>query len=190
MSLKNSNDTIGIGWLPGSKSREMALLVQLTVNKNHCNSATHSHQCLRFTPDTCSPLYEYLILLCLAIIWNCKTALNLTYPYEWLWWSRGSALAFGTQVRGFKPGQRRRIFKGKKILSTPSFGREVKPSVPCCRFTACKRTLKCNVKVDILGKITGYFLAHKTFHLSLLGSLALCRMWKHLAAKVGTVRTT
>ena len=28
-------------------------------------------------------------------------------------WSRGSVLAFGTQVRGFKPGQSRRIFKGK-----------------------------------------------------------------------------
>jgi len=40
-------------------------------------------------------------------------------------------LAFGTQVRG------RRIFKGEKILSTPSFGGEVKPSVPCRRFAAC-----------------------------------------------------
>ena len=28
-------------------------------------------------------------------------------------WSRGSVLAFGTQVRGFKPGRSRRIFKGK-----------------------------------------------------------------------------
>ena len=28
-------------------------------------------------------------------------------------WSRVSVLAFGTQVRGFKPGRRRRIFKGK-----------------------------------------------------------------------------
>jgi hypothetical protein len=38
-----------------------------------------------------------------------------------------SVLASGTQVRGFKPGRSRRIFKGGKILSTPSFGREVKP---------------------------------------------------------------
>ena len=44
--------------------------------------------------------------------------------------SRGSVLAFGTQVRGFKPGRSRRIFQGEKILSTPSFGEEVKPSVP------------------------------------------------------------
>jgi len=29
-------------------------------------------------------------------------------------WSRGSVLAFGTQVRGFKPVRSRRIFKGKK----------------------------------------------------------------------------
>jgi len=30
----------------------------------------------------------------------------------------------------------------KKILSTPSFGEEVKPSVPCRRFTACKKIPK------------------------------------------------
>ena len=50
-------------------------------------------------------------------------------------------LAFSTQVRGFKPGRNHRTFKGEKILSTPSFGGEVKPLVPCRRFTACKRTL-------------------------------------------------
>jgi hypothetical protein len=52
-------------------------------------------------------------------------------------------LASGTQVRGFKHGRNRRIFKGGKILSTPYFGREVKPWVPCRRFAArtCKRTL-------------------------------------------------
>ena len=40
-------------------------------------------------------------------------------------WSRGSVLAFGTQVSGFKPGRSRRIFKGEKILSAPSFVGEV-----------------------------------------------------------------
>ena len=52
-----------------------------------------------------------------------------------------SALAFSTQVRRFIPGRSRRIFKGEKILSTPSFGGKVKPSVPCRRFAACKRSL-------------------------------------------------
>jgi hypothetical protein len=50
------------------------------------------------------------------------------------------------QVRGFAPGRSRRIFRVKKILSTPSFGGEVKPSVQCRSFTACKRFLNvtCN----------------------------------------------
>ena len=56
-------------------------------------------------------------------------------------WSRGSVLAFGTQVRGFAPGRSRWIFRPKKILSTLSFGGEVKPSVPCRSFTACKRSI-------------------------------------------------
>jgi len=33
-------------------------------------------------------------------------------------------------------------FSGEKILSASSFGGEVKPSVPCRKFTACKRTQK------------------------------------------------
>ena len=71
---------------------------------------------------------------------------------HWLRWSRGSVLAFGTQVRGFKPGRSRPIFKGEKILSTPSFGGEVKPSVPCRRFPACKKRLElCGSR--ILGEI-------------------------------------
>ena len=93
-------------------------------------------------------------------------------------------LAFSTQVRGFKPGRRRRIFRGEKILSTPSFGGEVKPSVPCRRFAACKRALNLRGSLN-LGKITGQFLAHSSTF-SLLGSLALLRTYRHLAAKVGT----
>jgi hypothetical protein len=37
-----------------------------------------------------------------------------------------SMLASGTQVRGFEPDR-----------NVTSFGREVNPSVPCSRFTAC-----------------------------------------------------
>jgi len=35
----------------------------------------------------------------------------------WFRWSRGSVLAFSTQVCGFKPGRSRRIFRAKKILT-------------------------------------------------------------------------
>ena len=51
-----------------------------------------------------------------------------------------SMLAFGTQDCWFKPGQSLWIFAGVKILSMPSSGGEVKESVPCPSFAACKRT--------------------------------------------------
>ena len=76
-------------------------------------------------------------------------------------WSRGSVLAFSTQVLGFKPGRNRRIFKGEKILSTPSFGGEVKPSVPCRRFATCKRSQN-GVEVAISAKLPDNILAHSS----------------------------
>ena len=76
------------------------------------------------------------------------------------------------------------FFRAKKVVSTPSFGGEVKPSVPCRRFAACKRSLNLSGSRN-LGKITGH-LSRPQFHLSLLGSLASLRTYRHLAAKVGT----
>ena len=67
-------------------------------------------------------------------------------------WFTGILLAFGTQVRGYKLGRNRRIFKGKKFLNTPSFGGEEKPTVPCRRFAACKRSIELGV-IRILGEI-------------------------------------
>jgi hypothetical protein len=58
-----------------------------------------------------------------------------------------SVLASGT---GFKPGRSRRIFKGGKILSTPSFGREVKPWVPCREICGMSKIPKCTVEVGIM----------------------------------------
>jgi hypothetical protein len=74
----------------------------------------------------------------------------------WLRWSRGSLLVFGTQVRGFKPGRSLRIFRAKKILSTPSFGGEVKPSVSCRALQHVKEP-KSDVDVANFGKILGHF---------------------------------
>ena len=53
------------------------------------------------------------------------------------------------------------ISKGEKILSTPSFGGEVKPSVPCHRFAACKRSLN-GVEVIISAKLPDNILAHSS----------------------------
>jgi hypothetical protein len=44
-------------------------------------------------------------------------------------------------------------FTGKKILSMHSFGGEVKPSVPCRRFAACKISLHLLWKSHVVGKI-------------------------------------
>ena len=75
-------------------------------------------------------------------------------------------------------------FQGEKILSSPSFGGDVKPSVPCRRSAACKRSQNLRGSRN-LGKITGH-LSRPQFHPSLLGSLASLRTYRHLAAKVGT----
>ena len=42
---------------------------------------------------------------------------------------------------GSNPAEAVGFLGAKKILSMPSFGGEVKPSVPCRRFAACKRSL-------------------------------------------------
>jgi hypothetical protein len=52
-----------------------------------------------------------------------------------VWW-----LACWPLVPGFKPGRSRIFSVHEKILSMPSFGGEVKESVPCPSFAACKRT--------------------------------------------------
>ena len=78
------------------------------------------------------------------------------------------------------------ILLEKKILSTPSFGGEVKPSVPCRKFVACKRSLNLSGSRN-LGKITGH-LSRPQFYLSLLGSLVSLRTYRHLATKVGTTK--
>ena len=57
---------------------------------------------------------------------------------------------------GSNPAEAVGFLGRKKILSTPSFGGEVKPSVPCRRFTACKRSLNLPGSRN-LGKITGHF---------------------------------
>jgi hypothetical protein len=99
-------------------------------------------------------------------------------------WSRGSVLAFGAQVHGCKPGRIHWIFKGEKILSAPSFGGEVKPSVPCRRFAACKRSLQLRGS-RILGQICQNISRPRRVPPSAARGLS-CWTWRHLAEKVGT----
>jgi hypothetical protein len=73
-----------------------------------------------------------------------------------------SMLASGTRVRGFEPGRSRQIFHGEKILCVPSFGGEVKPSVPCRRFVAYKGTLHLVWNSPNDGKIYQSLIAHSS----------------------------
>ena len=75
-------------------------------------------------------------------------------------------------------------FLGRKNPQHAFLRREVKLSVRCRRFAACKRSLNLRGSHN-LGKITGP-LSCPQFHLSLLGSLMSLRTYRHLAAKVGT----
>jgi len=97
-------------------------------------------------------------------------------------------LPLSTQVRGFKPGQSRRIFQGEKILSTPSFGGEVKPSVPCRRFVACKRSLNVTRKSTFRQNYWPTFsLTVPPFAAKISG---VVWTWRHLAAEVGISKIT
>jgi hypothetical protein len=62
---------------------------------------------------------------------------------------------------GSNPAEAVGFFKGEKILNTPSFGGEVKPSVPCRRFGACKSSLN-GVEFVISAKLPDSILAHNS----------------------------
>ena len=111
---------------------------------------------------------------------NLNLSCRLYVHLKRLRWPRGSVLALSTQVRGFKPGRNRRIFKGEKILYTPSFGGEVKPSVPCRRFAARKGSLN-GVEVVISAKLPDNVLAHS----STFRHYDLSWTWRHPVVKVG-----
>ena len=103
----------------------------------------------------------------------------------WRRWSRGSVLAFSTQVHGFKPNRSRRIFKGEKILSMPSFGGEVKPSVPCHRFAACKRSLNVTWKSTFRQNYRA-FLTRRVPPFATRGLSSCVDVGGHLVTEVGT----
>jgi hypothetical protein len=75
-----------------------------------------------------------------------------------------SMLASGTQDSRFEPGPKPLDFSGEKIHSIPPFGGEVKLSVSCRSFAACKRTLQFTWKSESQAKLTGYFSPNSVLH--------------------------
>jgi hypothetical protein len=96
-------------------------------------------------------------------------------------WSRGRGMAFSTEVRRFIPSRSRRIFRGEKILSRPSFGVKVNSSLTCRSFAAYKRSLN-NAEVVISVKLPDNNLAHSyTFRCGHGGTWR--RKWERLKAR-------
>ena len=73
---------------------------------------------------------------------------------------------------GSNPAEAVGFLERKKIFSTPSFWGQVKPSVPCRRFTASKRSQNLRGSRN-LGKIIGQ-ISRPRFHLPLLGWIYMC----------------
>ena len=86
---------------------------------------------------------------------------------------------------GSNPAEAVGFFRAKKILSAPSFGREVKPFVPCRRFTACKRSLNVTWKSGILRQNLPAISrpSSSSFHYQGI-------WWRHLAVQVGMTKKT
>ena len=128
-------------------------------------------------------------------LFECTKLYQLHYPAsvinEMRWydsrlrWSRGSVLAFGTQ--GSNPAEAVGFLRAKKILSTPSFGGEVKPSVPCRRSAACKRSLELGGS-QILDEICRNTSRPRRVPPSAARGLSRRWTWRHLAEKVGTLK--
>jgi hypothetical protein len=98
-------------------------------------------------------------------------------------WSRGSVLPLRTQVYGFKPIRSRQDFSWRKVLSTPSFGGEVKPSLSCRRFAACKRSANVTCKSAFRQNYRPTFSPTVPSFAARISHVVWT--WRHLAAEVG-----
>jgi hypothetical protein len=85
---------------------------------------------------------------------------------------------------GSNPAEAIRILQGRKILSMPSFGGEVKPSVPCRRFAAYKRSLNETWKSTFRQNYRPTFSPTVPPFAARISRVVLT--WKHLAMEVGT----
>jgi hypothetical protein len=108
-------------------------------------------------------------------------AVSLNIQNTWMFKSRYYIPKFA----GSNPAEAVRFLKAKKILSTPSFGGEVKPSVPCRRFVACKRSLQLRGS-RIVDGICRTISRPRRVPPSAARGLSRRWTWRHLAEKVGT----
>jgi len=86
---------------------------------------------------------------------------------------------------GSNPAEAVGFLRAKKILSMPSFGGEVKPSVPCRRFVACKRSLNVAWKSTFRQNYRT-ILAHRVPPFAARGLSHCVDVGEHLVTEAGT----
>ena len=141
-------------WRSGSSEKMNYMLLEMLTSKFVEVQNVISGVSLDWIRDSCQPWLKRIFYSRLDTLGRFWEALlfddDVTYCCQyWKYFQTCGVLSFDTQVRGFKPDRSRWIFQEEKILSTPSFGGEVKPSVLCCRFKACKRSLNVTWKPGI-----------------------------------------
>ena len=99
----------------------------------------------------------------------------VSHKLQRLRWSRGKRFGLWYPSSRVQTRPKPSDFSGEKILSTRSFGGEVKPSVPCRKFTARKRTQKWRESRHFRQNYR-QFLAHSSTF-SCWGSLASFQTW-------------
>jgi len=105
----------------------------------------------------------------------CRRMESIVSLEKWLRWSRGKRAGLWYPNSRVQTPPKPSDFSGKKILTAPSFRGEVKPLVPCHKFTACKRTQKWRGSRHFRSN-SRPFLAHRsTFRC--WGSLASIQTW-------------
>jgi len=113
--------------------------------------------------------------LLLSMIMECSGSRNMVVPI----------LNFGNVQNRPKPSG---FLRAKKILNTPFFGGEVKPSVPCRRFAACKRSLNVMWKSKFRQNYRPTFSPTVPPFAARISRVVWT--WKRLAAEVGTSKIT
>jgi hypothetical protein len=81
-----------------------------------------------------------------------------------------ACLPLGPRFAGSNPAEDDGFLRVIKFRSTTSFGGEVKPSVPCRRFTACKKNLTSMKEMLCKQNSTAMFLTHVSIASLLDGS--------------------
>ena len=94
---------------------KLSRVFSCSVPQRSVTCECHRALSLRLPPSSMSYIARLIASMQSELISSLVAIITFSFSLvcQRLRWSRGSVLAFDTQVRGFEPGRSRRIFKGK-----------------------------------------------------------------------------